>query len=526
MLNRILESGDELKVGGKDIEIDSMLSKKDFLAGKPFLPMTNAAAPAQPLNPAPHLTSTAKIFKTPLLSSTIIPKSTTKPMPRHDPEAENSLVMPHYSAQGLGSKKQIVDVVVDPYLSQHLRPHQREGVTFLYECVMRMKPIKGQGAILADEMGLGKTLQTIALLWTLLKQNPIYGDQPVVKKALVVCPVTLINNWRKEFHKWLGNERISVFVADSKANLRDFTAGKIYNVMIIGYEKLQKVHTELQKANIDIVVADEGHRLKTEKNKSAQAIRALNTPRRIILSGTPLQNDLHEFFIMVDFVNPGLLESYSTFRKQFENHIVKSRQPGASKSAIELGKSRADKLTEITALMVLRRTAEILSEYLPPKKEYVIFCRPTSRQLEVYRKILESSAFQSCLQDPHTSLLLITVLKKLCNTPGLLLNKDKDTENKTVTELLSGVDPNMLRSTAASTSGKLRVLSRILGVLKESTDEKIVLVSNYTRTLDVLQSLLCARGLSFLRLDGSTPNDKRQELVDRFNKVDANTACM
>jgi DNA repair and recombination protein RAD54B len=129
-------------------------------------------------------------------------------------------------------------VVVDPFLSQHLRPHQREGVEFLYQCVMGMKSFEGQGAILADEMGLGKTLQTIALLWTLMKQNPIYGDSPVVKKALIVCPVTLINNWRKEFKKWLGNERIGVLVVDSKTNLRDFIGGKTYSVLVIGYEKV------------------------------------------------------------------------------------------------------------------------------------------------------------------------------------------------------------------------------------------------------------------------------------------------
>jgi len=110
-----------------------------------------------------------------------------------------------------------------------------------------------------------------------------------------------------------------------------------------------------------------GHRLKTEKNKAAQAIRALNTPRRIILSGTPLQNDLHEFFIMVDFVNPGLLESYATFRKEFENPILKSRQPGVSRKDVEKGKGRSDELARITSMFILRRTAEILSAYLPPK---------------------------------------------------------------------------------------------------------------------------------------------------------------
>ncbi|KAF8539680.1 SNF2 family N-terminal domain-containing protein [Trichophaea hybrida] len=465
------------------------------------------------------MTGGTKGFKTPLLSSTVLPKGDSKaPTPRHDPKAENSLVMPRLSAKAIPVGKKVVDVVVDPYLSQHLRPHQREGVEFLYQCVMGMRPFEGRGSILADEMGLGKTLQTITLLWTLMKQNPIYGDLPVVKKALIVCPVTLINNWRKEFRKWLGNERIGVLVVDSKTNLRDFIAGKTYSVL------LQKVHTELKKANIDIVIADEGHRLKTEKNKAARAIRALNTPRRIILSGTPLQNDLHEFFIMVDFVNPSLLESYATFRKEFENPILKSRQPGVSKKDIEKGKGRSDELARITAMFVLRRTADILSAYLPPKKEYVIYCRPTSKQREVYRSILDSSAFNKCLGSPDASLLLITVLKKVCNTPGLLTSEQGKEQSDNVQALLSEVNPRLLASKSASSSGKLRVLNRLLGMLSAHTDEKIVIVSNYTSTLDVLQNLLISLGLSWLRLDGSTPTDKRQSLVDKFNRVDSKVA--
>ncbi|KAI5783623.1 SNF2 family N-terminal domain-containing protein [Geopyxis carbonaria] len=521
MMNKILEVGETISVGGKDIEIDSILSKGDFLAGRPFLRAGKAVA-SEEFTPMP-ISAPVKSFKTPLLSSTVLPKGNSKtPVPRHDPYAENALVMPRPSYKIPGGKK-LVDVVIDPYLSQHLRPHQREGVEFMYQCVMGMRQYEGRGAILADEMGLGKTLQTITLLWTLLKQNPVYGDSPVIKKALIVCPVTLINNWRKEFRKWLGKERIGVFVADSKGNLRDFIAGRSYHICVIGYEKLQRVHTELMKANIDIVIADEGHRLKTEKNKAAQAIKALNTPKKIILSGTPLQNDLHEFYNMVDFVNPGLLESYSTFRKEFENPVLKSRQPGATKKDIEKGEARSKELARITSMFVLRRTAEILAKYLPPKKEYVLYCRPTSRQLNVYRTILNSSAFNRCLGSPDASLLLITVLKKLCNSPGLLDGKGKE-QSENVRALLADVDPKLLVSKNASSGGKLRVLDRLLENLKAHTEEKIVIVSNYTSTLDMLQNLLSARGMTYLRLDGSTPSDKRQELVDRFNKVDNNAA--
>lgn len=137
---------------------------------------------------------------------------------------------------------------------------------------------------------------------------------------------------------------------DSKANLRDFLCGKVYQVMIIGYEKLRLVQEtdELKTANFDIIICDEGHKLKSANNKSAQAIKALKTTRRIILSGTPIQNDLGEFFVMIDFVNPGLLGTYQTFRKEFENPILKARLPGASKSDKDKGLARSADLSRLT----------------------------------------------------------------------------------------------------------------------------------------------------------------------------------
>jgi DNA repair and recombination protein RAD54B len=344
---------------------------------------------------APKSNATKTAFKNPVMESTVMPQvSGPKPVPRHDPDAANALVMKRPNRVPKG--KQIVDVVLDPILGKHLREHQREGVKFLYECVMGLRGFDGEGCILADEMGLGKTLQTIALLWTLLKQNPIHGDPPVIKKALIVCPVTLINNWQKEFRKWLGNERIGVFVADGKkTRLTDFTMGKSYNVMIIGYERLRTVAEDLTKGSgIDIVIADEGHRLKTVQNKSALAIQSLNTPKRVILSGTPIQNDLSEFFSMVNFVNDGLVGTYKAFMKNFEAPIVRSRQPNAVTKDIELGEARGEELAETTSPFILRRTADILSNYLPPKSEYVLFCNPTPVQANIYRHVVSSPMFQ------------------------------------------------------------------------------------------------------------------------------------
>ena len=567
MFNEPLLPGSTLSIGGKDVEVDSTISKADFLAGRPFLkggapvivpseakaistskpPISTTTIPASKGKPlfskkkedgdesvipaksfygtGIHKSTAMKTqFKNPLLSTTVIPQNKDgSPTPRHDPNAPNALVMtrPEDCPKG----KQIVDVVLDPFLGQHLRPHQREGVKFLYECVMGMRDFNGQGALLADEMGLGKTLQTIALIWTLLKQNPIHGSDGVIKKALIVCPVTLITNWRKEFQKWLGNERIGVFVADGNKNIRltDFTHGRSYSVMIIGYEKLRTVQDELRKGGgIDIVIADEGHRLKTAQNKSAQAIRALNTERRVILSGTPLQNDLSEFFTMVDFINPGLLGTFNTFKKEFEVPILKSRQPGASKRDIEKGAAREEELSVITKQFILRRTAELLSKYLPAKSEYILFCKPTQAQVQVYEHVLGSPMFDRVVGSAEASLQLITILKKVCNAPSLLVKKDEPAPaNSNIAQLLEIIPKELLQKRPLIASSKFRVLDRLLKQISTKTSEKIVIVSNYTSTLDILGQHLASLSLPFLRLDGSTPAAKRQDLVDTFNRTPA-----
>jgi DNA repair and recombination protein RAD54B len=562
--NAPLLPGSTLSVGGKDVEVDSTISKADFLAGKPFLKMSTkqTSSSDNPINTTPRAkppisTGTVKLpdprkptmekkpdtpkkeisaksfyasankiggsFKTPLLKSSVLPpKVGGGPQPRHSPDAPGALVMKRqrYCPRG----KDIVDVVVDPFLSQHLRDHQREGVKFLYECVMGMRDFNGQGALLADEMGLGKTLQTIALIWTLLKQNPVYGPEGVIKKALIVCPVTLITNWKKEFQKWLGNERIGVLVADDKkVRLTDFTHGKSYSVMIIGYEKLRSVQDELKRgAGVDLIVADEGHRLKTAQNKSAQAIKALNTERRIILSGTPMQNDLSEFFEMVDFCNPGLLGKYTTFKKEFETPITKSRQPGASARDIEKGTARGEELSSLTKGFILRRTAEVLSKYLPPKTEYVLFCNPTQAQIQVYQHVLESSVFGSMIGNTDCKLQLITMLKKICNAPSLLVKADEEASgNAKMAQLLEVIPNELLRKAPVKASSKFRVLDQLIRYLSKETTEKIVLVSNYTATLDILGQHLASLNLPFLRLDGTTPANRRQDLVDTFNKASA-----
>lgn len=546
MFDAPLLPGSTLSIGIYDVEVDSVLPKEEYLARaslrsdhmgaparvvKPSLPEVKrplkvpgkigTAVQRAPKAPPAQSLATQSKWKTPLLERTLLPSAKADiPTPRHDPLAPGAIVMKR-PKENIPIGKEIVDVVVDPLLTQHLREHQWEGVKFLYECVMGMRKFEGQGAILADEMGLGKTLQTIALLWTLLKQNPIHGSPPPIRKALIVCPVTLINNWRKEFRKWLGPERLGVFVADgSKSRITDFTMGKNYHVMIVGYERLRTIEEDLKKGSgIDIVVADEGHRLKTSTNKSAQVIKSLVTPRKIILSGTPIQNDLVEFFMMVDLVNPNLLGTSKRFAKDFAIPITKSRQPEATSREIENGEAMKEELAILSSQFILRRTVDVLSKYLPSKTEYVLLCRPTAAQIAVYRHVLACPSFRSAMGNPEASLQLITVLKKICNSPFLLNYDESKPVSPLIASVLSSIPRPLLRNNAGST--KIRALDQLLHILRTTTNEKVVLVSNYTSTLDLLATLLASLSLPYLRLDGSTPSSKRQDLVDDFNRSPA-----
>ncbi|KAG8520440.1 DNA repair and recombination protein RAD54B, partial [Galemys pyrenaicus] len=529
-----IEEGQTMMIGGKEIEVMGVISPDDFNSGKCF--QLGGGTPAMSTSQA-----AMKCFSSPF-------KQVCKPSskenrqngfqnckPRHDPHALNSLVMlrPDSNHQRLFNRNclPVVDVVIDPYLVCHLRPHQKEGIIFLYECVMGMRVNGKCGAILADEMGLGKTLQCISLIWTLQCQGP-YGSKPVIKKTLIVTPGSLVNNWRKEFQKWLGSERIKIFTVDQNHKVEEFIKSPFYSVLTISYEMLLRSLDQIKNIKFDLLICDEGHRLKNSTIKTTTALTGLSCEKRIILTGTPVQNDLQEFFALIDFVNPGILGSLSSYRKIYEEPIIASRQPSASEEEKELGEKRAAELTCLTGLFVLRRTQEVINKYLPPKVENVVFCRPGALQIELYRKLLNSQAVRFCLQgllenSPH--LICIGALKKLCNHPCLLFNSIKEkqcnstwdeNEDRSLYEGLINVFPadyNPLMFTEKE-SGKLQVLSKLLEVIHElRPTEKVVLVSNYTKTLNILQEVCNRYGYAYTRLDGQTPISQRQQIVDGFN---------
>ncbi|KAL5598548.1 uncharacterized protein BROUX77_006382 [Berkeleyomyces rouxiae] len=439
-------------------------------------------------------------------------------------------------AEILGIKKKVegdhprVPVVIDPRLSKVLRPHQVEGVKFMYRCVTGMIDEKANGCIMADEMGLGKTLQCITLLWTLLKQSPDAG-KPTIQKAIVACPSSLVRNWANELVKWLGADAITPFAIDGKASKEELTrqlrqwaisSGRAVTrpVIIVSYETLRLNVEELKHTKIGLMLCDEGHRLKNGDSQTFSALNSLNVTRRVILSGTPIQNDLSEYFSLISFANPDLLGTRIEFRRRFELSILRGRDADATELERQKGDECLAELLGIVNKFIIRRTNDILSKYLPVKYEHVVFCNLAPFQLDLYNYFITSPDIQALLRGKGSQpLKAINILKKLCNHPDLLnISEDLPGSESTwpddyVPKDARGRD----REVKPWYSGKMQVLDRMLARIRADTNDKIVLISNYTQTLDLFERLCRNRQYGCLRLDGTMNISKRQKLVDRFN---------
>ncbi len=439
-------------------------------------------------------------------------------------------------AEILGIKKEIegerpkVPVVIDPKLAKVLRPHQIEGVKFMYKCVTGMVEEKANGCIMADEMGLGKTLQCIALMWTLLKQSPDAGKS-TIQKAIIACPSSLVKNWANELVKWLGPDAIQPFAIDGKASKEELTqqlrqwaiaSGRQVTrpVFIVSYETLRLNVEELKNTQIGLMLCDEGHRLKNGDSQTFMALDSLNVSRRVILSGTPIQNDLTEYFSLISFANPGLLGTRLDFRKKYELPILRGRDAAGSEKDRQRGDECVKELLHVVNKFIIRRTNDILSKYLPRKYEHVVFCNLAPFQLDLYHHFIRSPDIKALLRGKGSQpLKAIGMLKKLCNHPDLLRLPDDlpGCENFIPEDYVPKDSRGRDRDIRPWYSGKMQVLDRMLARIRQDTNDKIVLISNYTQTLDMFDKLCRHRGYGSFRLDGTMNVTKRQKLVDKFN---------
>jgi DNA repair and recombination RAD54-like protein len=455
----------------------------------------------------------------------------------HDPDAPDAIVLYdppvkvseqdklQYCLLNPGKKANFeVQVVVDPILAHVLRPHQVEGLKFLFDCTTGFKSPNAFGCIMADEMGLGKTLQCISLLWTLLRQSPVPG-KPSIDKAIIACPSSLVKNWGNELKKWLG-DKVRPYSCDNKGSKEDttkdiqqFVSAKgraiIYPVLIVSYETLRIYTPILKNTEIGLILCDEGHRLKNRESLTYTALNSLNSKRRIILSGTPIQNDLTEYFSLLSFVIPDVLGSVAEFRRQYENPILRGRDADATDKDKQLSEEKLRELLGTANKFIIRRTAELLTKYLPVKYEYVVFCRMTGMQEQLYHYFAKKEMSRLDKQEVvgekggQSSLKAITNLKKIVNHPALL-GKDL------VPAKLLPDDFNF-NECQAEYSGKLCLLEQMIWQMRSETKDKIVIISNYTQTLDLIEKMCRLRKWGLCRLDGTMTISKRQKLVDKFN---------
>lgn len=371
-------------------------------------------------------------------------------------------------------------------------------------------------------------------MWTLLKQSPIPGKS-TIEKCVIACPSSLVRNWANELVKWLGAGTCTPFAIDGKASKAELTSqlkqwaitsgrSVVRPVLIVSYETLRLNVDELKDVKIGLLLCDEGHRLKNGESQTFQALNGLNVTRRVILSGTPIQNDLSEYFSLISFANPNLLGTRNEFRKRFEIPILKGRDAHGTDKDRERGDACLQELLGIVNKFIIRRTNDILSKYLPVKYEHVVFCKLSPFQEDLYRHFISSPDIKSLLRGKGSQpLKAIGMLKKLCNHPDLLnLPEDMAGSDQFFPSDYVAKDSRGRGHREVQTwhSGKMMVLDRMLARIRQDTNDKIVLISNYTQTLDVFEKLCRNRSYGCLRLDGTMNVNKRQKLVDKFNDPD------
>lgn len=440
-----------------------------------------------------------------------------------------------------------------------LRPHQREGTTFMYECVMKQKG-DFEGCILADDMGLGKTLQSVALIVALLKTGITADGKPTAKRVMVVCPCSLVKNWESEFVKWLGPGIIKTMALaelDRKTvekNIDFFVNQNRISVLIASYECIRMHIGRLNKIkeSCDLLVCDEAHRLKNAENQTSKALASLPCKRRVLLTGTPMQNDLTEFYAMVDFTNPGILGSPEDFRKYFLHPVLRGREPDATARQKRIMTEKQEEMSSIVNKFILRRVNTLNAEHLPPKLVQVVCCKLTDVQQEMYQHLIDSKSMHHQLAGKQENCLgSIQFLMKLCNHPRLVVGNEGgeggrgkaaggrragkaaksyvEEPEAAVTPGAAGLakflPPESSSGRGSSTpvrpelSGKMFVLYRLMKEMRRPGNgaDKIVIISNYTQTLDLIGKLCRQNTWGFCRLDGSVGMKKRQSMVDDFN---------
>ncbi|MCC9307630.1 DEAD/DEAH box helicase [Kitasatospora sp. RB6PN24] len=364
-----------------------------------------------------------------------------------------------------------------------LRPYQERGVAWL-----RSLTRFGLGAVLADDMGLGKTVQTLALL--ALEQDA-GQDDPV----LLVCPMSLVANWRREVVRFAPMLRVHVQHGAGRPTGEALQlAVADADLVITSYGVLQRDAPQLRAIQWRRVIADEAQTVKNGATAQARALRSLPAGHRIALTGTPVENRLSELHAILDFANPGLLGSAAAFRERYAVPVEQHRS-----------EQRIAELRRRTAPFVLRRRKGDpgVAAELPPKQESTVWCPLTAEQAGLYQAVVADLLHRlrglKGVERKGAVLGAIGRLKQVCNHPAQLLHD---------------------RSVVAGRSGKLARLEELLD-RSLAAGERTLVFTQYAEFGALLQPHLAARlGTEVLHLHGRLRARRRAELVERFQQDD------
>ncbi|CAF3711140.1 unnamed protein product [Adineta steineri] len=394
-----------------------------------------------------------------------------------------------------------------------LKPYQLQGLEWLVSLYNN-----NLNGILADEMGLGKTIQTIALIVHLIdyKKNP--------GPSLIIVPLSTLSNWASEFQRWA--PEVTVLQYKGLPNVRKMLAQTIrtnrLNVLLTTYEYVIRDRSILSKISWKYLIVDEGHRMKNHHCKLTQILSRYysNAPHRLLLTGTPLQNNLPELWALLNFILPTIFKSSTTFTDWFNAPFAT-----LPSEKVELNHEETliiiQRLHKVLRPFLLRRLKKEVESQLPEKVEYIIKCELSALQRCLYHAMSKNRTLiienQNGKSGRRALMNKIMQLRKICNHPCLF----QEIEERLAQSLghQHGVinGPDLFR-----VSGKFELLDRILPKLK-ATNHKILLFSQMTSVMDLLKYYFEYRNYSYLRLDGTTKADDRCELLKKFN--DENFDC-
>eukprot|EP01134_Creolimax_fragrantissima_P003378 CFRG3378T1 len=422
------------------------------------------------------------------------------------------------------------DEVIGPFkvpgeIWSRLFQYQQVSVQWLWE-------LHGQkvGGIVGDEMGLGKTIQAIAFLAG-LKYSNISGREPSsnmnsrrmsggarkpegLKNVLIVCPGTILHQWVAEFNTWWPPFRCYI-LHDSgsfkslgmsrKQLIENFR--KTGDILVTTYQGLKNDSELLHPIRWDYVFLDEGHKIRNPDADITIACKQLKSVHRIILSGSPLQNNLRELWSLFDFVFPGRLGDLPVFMAEFAVPINLGGYANASAVQVQTAYKCALVLRDAIGPYLIRRMKADVRIQLPKKTEQVLFCRLTAKQRRLYRAFLDGNECASILSGHRHLLYGIDVMRKLCNHPHLA--------NPANLKNLSASQYDDYGSFALS--GKMAVLKTLLDMWHKD-GHRVLLFTQTRQMLDILELFVRdEQNYKYCRMDGNVPVSQRQGLVKAYN---------